>query len=41
MNDNQLMVLTKVLGCSVFLLIGAFHYVMNMRAMTTRKTKTN
>ena len=40
MNDKQLMVLTKVLGCSIFLLIGAFHYVMNMRGTVTRKAKT-
>ena len=40
MNDKQLMVLTKVLGCSIFLFIGAFHYVMNMRGTVTRKAKT-
>ena len=38
MNDKQLMTLTKLLGISVFLLIGAFHYVMNMGAR--KKTKT-
>ena len=39
MNDKQLMILTKVLGVSIFLLIGAFHYVLN-GAKAAKKTKT-
>ena len=39
MNDKQLMTLTKVLGISIFLLIGAFHYVLN-GAKVAKKTKT-
>ena len=38
MNDKQLMILTKVLGVSIFLLIGAFHYVLN-GAKVAKKTK--